>query len=40
MIEYGRTTEGDELKITPADIDWLVNNTADMQHSALDAVAL
>ena len=35
MVEYDRIAEGND----PAYIDHLVNNTADMLHSALDAVA-
>ena len=38
-VEDGRTTEGDDLKLTSADIDYLVINTADILYSALDAVA-
>ena len=39
MVEYDRIAEGNDLNFSPADIDHLVNNTADMLHSALDAVA-
>ena len=39
MMEYDRIAEGNDLNFTPADIDYLVNNTADLLHSALDAVA-
>ena len=38
LVEYGRATEGDDLKFTSADIDCLVNNSADILLSALDAV--
>ena len=38
-VEYGRATEGNDVKFTSVDIDCLVINTADILHSALDAVA-
>ena len=39
LVEYGRATEDNDLKFTSADIDCLINNSADILHSALDAVA-
>ena len=39
LVEYNGATEGDDLKFTSADIDYLVNNTAEILLSALDAVA-
>ena len=37
LVEYGGATEGNDVKFTSADIDCLVNNTAFILHSALDA---
>ena len=38
-VEYGRTIEGDDLKCTPANIAYFVNNTAHILHSVLVDVA-
>ena len=39
LVEYSGATEGDDPKFTFADINCLINNTADILLSALDAVA-